>query len=599
LIKEGEDRGRMQIDKEVRAELREEKVMEHVRWLTEKTPRRLSGTGDDRKAAEYICDQMSKYGLEAQLLEFETFNSTPLHSELRVLDPVSLLVQSLPCGHIQSTPPEGMTTELVYVGPGAMEDYEGKDVIGKAVLVEVSYSPPTPEKARIAAMKGAAAMICSNWGEDQEALCNRALKAVWGTPTVHNFNEIPKIAGLSISRRAGEFLRKLSFENPSVKVLIKAESLNKWEKLTQPLAILRGRGGSESFLLVSGHLDAWEPGVTCNATGNGVMLELARVFSKYRNSLSRDIYFVFWNGHEIAEAAGSTWFVDHYWDLLRDHCIGYFNIDSPGMKGGVRYEAVASRELIGFVKTTLPEVLGEEPGVSDLRKIGDQSFLGIGVPSVSGRMALSPEDVRRNHGATLGWWNHTIEDTLDKVDCNNLKKDLAADATLILNWVNSEWLPYDFTTTAKTISQNLHHLHSHAGHLIELKSLAERADLLCSRISELNAMREQISSGNLTGNQKDDVNRTFMKLSRILTGPFQTNCSPYDQDSYGLTILSKPIPLLHPVLQLKETDRSKSESILLLTTLIKNRNRVSDALHQALEWVETTLNGYPKEDRIP
>lgn len=317
-----------QIKSEIVAELKETNVMDHIAWLTEKAPKRLSGTGDDRKAAEYICDQMSGYGLEAKLLEFETYNSTPLYSELKVLDPAGVVIQSLPCGHILSTLPEGITTGLVYAGAGGVEDYKGKDVKGKAVLVEVSYAPPTPEKARIAAMNGASAIICANWGEDQDVICMRALKAVWGTPTLQTIYDIPRLTGLSISRKAGEFLRKLCTENPRVRVWMRAESSNRWEKLVQPMAILRGEGKGDSFLLVSGHLDAWEPGVTCNATGNGVILELARVLSKYRHSLSRDIYFVFWNGHEIAEGAGSTWFVDHYWDCLRDGYIGYFNIDS-------------------------------------------------------------------------------------------------------------------------------------------------------------------------------------------------------------------------------------------------------------------------------
>ncbi len=580
----------MEIRNAVLAELREENVMGHIAWLTEKTPRRLSGTGDDRKAAQYICERMSEYGLETKLLEFETYNSTPLYSELKVLHPVGLLIQSLPCGHILSTLPEGLTTELVYVGPGAVEDYEGRDVRGKAVLVEVSYAPPTPEKARIAASKGASALICTNWGEDRDVICMRALKAVWGTPTLQNVSEIPRIAGLSISRKAGEFLRKLCTENSEVNILIRAEASNRWEKLVQPLAILRGKEKSESFLLVSGHLDAWEPGVTCNATGNGVLLELARAFSKYRNSLARDIYFVFWNGHEIAEAAGSAWFADHYWDLLRDQCIGYLNIDSPGMKGGVRYEAVASRELVGFVKRTVREVLDGDPVVSDLRKIGDQSFMGIGVPSVSGRMALSPESIKRNHGATLGWWNHTIEDTMDKVDSSNLKKDLAADAAIILGLVNSEVLPYDFSVAAEAIRENLCHLQNQRVHPIELESLVEQADRLCNRIQALNGAMEEIRSRSLNGDRRSEINRTLMRLSRILTSPFQTNCSPYEQDSYGLTVLSKPIPSLYPALSLKEMNPLERDYILLMTTLVKNRNRVSDALHLALEWTEATLD---------
>ena len=44
------------------------------------------------------------------------------------------------------------------------EDYIDKDPRGKIVLVEVSYAPATPEKARIAAEKGTIGIVCINWG---------------------------------------------------------------------------------------------------------------------------------------------------------------------------------------------------------------------------------------------------------------------------------------------------------------------------------------------------------------------------------------------------------------------------------------------------
>jgi hypothetical protein len=190
---------------DVLADLSTAEAMGHIRWLTRHTPRRWSGRGDDAKAARYVLDRMSDYGLETALLEFETYNSTPLRSRLRVVEPLDLLIDSLPCGHIVATLPEGITVDLVDVGPGGEADYHGRDVRGKAVLVAVSYAPPTPEKARIAAAKGAVAMVCSNWGEDgQEVICHRALKAVWGTPTLTSLQEIPRLVGVSVSRQAGE-----------------------------------------------------------------------------------------------------------------------------------------------------------------------------------------------------------------------------------------------------------------------------------------------------------------------------------------------------------------------------------------------------------
>ena len=173
--------------KEMIAALDVEKSVEHVRWLTENTPNRISGMGQDRKAAEYICQRMEEYGLETQLLSFEAYNSHPGVSKIKIVSPEEREITSIACCHIASTPLGGAEYEVVYLGSGGEEDYVGKDVEGKAVLVEVSYAPATPEKAMLASEHRAAAMICMNWGTaEHELICNRALKAVWGNPTPEN-----------------------------------------------------------------------------------------------------------------------------------------------------------------------------------------------------------------------------------------------------------------------------------------------------------------------------------------------------------------------------------------------------------------------------
>lgn len=564
-------------------ELDEKEAMKHVVWFTENTPKRISGMGDDRKAAEYINKKMTEYGLQTEILEFETYNSLPEYSDIKVLYPETVQIKSLPCCHIASTLPEGLKTELVYVGAGGEDDYTGKDVRGKVVLVEVSYAPATPEKARIAAGKGAIGMICMNWGGDEDVICMRALKTVWGNPTNETFKNIPQIAGLSITRKAGEYLRELCKKNERVEILFKVKSTRQWDKLVQPLAILEGKEEPEKFLLVSGHLDAWEPGVTCNATGDGVMLELARVLAKYKDHLKRSIYFVFWNGHEIAEAAGSTWFADHYWDQLRDHCIGYINIDSPGMKGAVQYAADASRELSDFAEEVIKSILKEDVKVKYLTKIGDQSFFGLGIPSIAGRMSFDEGYVEKTHGAFLGWWNHTVEDTLDKVDINNLKKDLLVNCAYIFEMLNSVMLPYDFAKTCLDIKEKLEMLNKESGGIIEFDSLIEKANILREYIRKLNMCKSAILSEANADEKLILLNTALLKLSRILTSPFYTYCDRYQQDSYGLSILSKPIPLLYPVVSLKQMDPSTLEYKLLYTKLVKDRNRVSDALNEAIE----------------
>lgn len=120
--------------------------------------------------------------------------------------------------------------------------------------------------------------------------------------------------------------------------------------------------------------------MTCNATGDGTIITLAEQLAKLKGKIKRSIYFVCWNGHEIAESAGSTWWVDKHWDDLQKNCIGGINIDSTGMLHAVQYECTASREVMDFTKAKIKEVLGEDTNVLPLNKFGDQSFFGIASP---------------------------------------------------------------------------------------------------------------------------------------------------------------------------------------------------------------------------
>ena len=144
---------------------------------------------------------------------------------------------------------------------GSYGAYKGLDVVGKMVLVEVSYAPPVPEKARIAYEMGAAGIMCMNWGNDEEVICHRGLKAVWGNPTESNVKNIPDLVGVGITRGAGLKLKDWFQEGKTVRVKVTAIADRTWSKVHQPKGILQGNGKRDEFVLVCSHLDAWKPGV--------------------------------------------------------------------------------------------------------------------------------------------------------------------------------------------------------------------------------------------------------------------------------------------------------------------------------------------------
>lgn len=559
--------------KDILGEISMDKMMDRVVYMTKNFPYRLAGSETEEKAAMYVCDVMKSYGMEVKNLEFNIYNSNPMQSKVEIIAPERYKIESLPCGHIRSTKPEGEDFEIIYVGDGSKEAYKGKDVKGKMVLVEVSYAPPVPEKAYIAMKNGASGIMCMNWGNDEEVICHRAIKSAWGNPTPESFKEIPDLVGVCVTRHAGLHLKELCQKREKVIARVVAIADRRWSKVHEPYGIIKGNGESDEIMLIASHLDAWEPGVTCNATGNATTLELCRVLSKHKNELKRDIHVLFWNGHEIAEAAGSTWFLDHNWDMLNKKCIAYMHIDSTGVALTKKLEIKISDELYSFARNNVKYIKDEDLRIMPLKKIGDQSFMGIGIPGVCQRISFTEEDMKKANGATLGWWNHTKEDSLDKCDPETLYKDTLIHAEFICNLVNSKILPYDFSKKFEQIESCLFPLAERYKEIIDLSDIITNfmdvKDLVLEIQSTKNTIRE---------NKIKDYNDFVKIISRHITNIFQTYASKYDQDRYGHSNLSEPVPLLADINMLSSCESDSLEYGLIETLVIRNKNRISDGL---------------------
>ena len=585
----------MKMRDKILKDISKEQMMKHVCWMAEEVPQRLSGSEEDRKQTAYVKEYLESCGLEVKVHEFDAYISFPISAKLEILSPKYREIQCTVFAQINSTPPEGIEAELIYTGSGGLEEYEGKDANGKITLVELSYAPPRPEKVRIATEKGAIGQIMVNWGlPEHDSLPLGTVKAIWGNPTVDNFHLMPSIPVIGIKRRDGEYLKELCDKGP-VKVRLNAQVIRKWGKIHEPVALLKGTTEPEKFVIVGGHFDAWGGGVTCNATGNAVKLELARVFAKNRDKVKRSILFAFWPGHETGIMEGSTWFVDHYWDDLVKNGIAYVNIDTQGMKGTSRYVGRSSNELIRFHNKLDQEVLANKiTEHAPLAKTGDQSFFGIGIPSFYGRSAHTREEIAKWNGATIGWWYHSDFDTVDKCDPQVLLEDAMINAAYVEYFCNEAIMPMEFITVAKVIQQRLVELQEDVKGRIDLSSLLTRArevealsEKLDTFVSKMKAETSPLSFHDI---RVQTVNNCLMGLSRALTHVISTATSKWDQDAYGLSILNYLLPPLYHLKDLGAMDPDSSEYKLLYTKLVRERNKVSDALREACDLLKESLS---------
>lgn len=583
-------------------ELSIDNVMKHTRYLADELPERYSGNVNEHKAAAYLEQALKAAGIPVTLHEFTGYTSLPVHSRLQILSPEKKEIPSVPFMNIPKTPPEGIEGELVDVRSGGEDDLQGKDIRGKIILAESSYSPARQEKIRLATARGAAGALVAHWGLEEPRLMVRGnAKAVWGNPTPETMHQMPRIPALGITKADLSMFRHLLSRGP-VRVNLTAEVDCGWKRLILPIGKIEGSGDDAvQFLILGGHYDAWGNGATDNANGNALVLEVARVLYKHRHRLNRGIWICFWSGHEAGTMAASSWLVDRFWDELRDHCLAYFNVDSPGMKGTERYTIYISPELAEFTAGVAREMVAEEPDVQRLARTGDQSFFGIGIPAMNARSMFAPAEVQKMANATLGWWNHgyPCHDTVDKVDPKVMAKDMRVIAATAYEICTRPVLPMTFVRMADEMISRLEELSASAGKELQLGPVKESAKNFGSQAQKLESIRKglegRIPKGETALSPEEEqkarrVNQLSLRLSRILTHVFASVAGRYGQDPYGMTNLRTRFPGLYYAPQLSKLNSLSDEYHLFLNGCLRERNRVSDALQDAIHAVEIVLS---------
>ncbi len=205
-----------------------------------------------------------------------------------------------PTMNAEATPPSGRQLEVIWLGTGAAADYLGRDVTGKAVIVQdfltpgvLNHSANYDQTVQRAYDKGAAAVgivygIADNY-------------AVWegtrGRP------------GFQIGWEDGKALRELLGQGQPVTLQYRIDSeMRAGLKSASVWGSLKGT--SDEDILVIAHLDAYFEGAIDNSSGLAVMMGLAEHFAKRPPSARRrTIRFLGSVGHHAGP--GTRWLHDN------------------------------------------------------------------------------------------------------------------------------------------------------------------------------------------------------------------------------------------------------------------------------------------------
>ncbi|MDR7521502.1 MAG: M28 family peptidase [Armatimonadota bacterium] len=157
------------------------------------------------------------------------------------------------------------------------------------------------------------------------------VSAVRGSPAPDDLSRLPRLPVVTVARAEGDRLREMARAG-GLRLRITAQVDTRWRKTPLLTGDLPG-AVEDTFVLVSGHLDAWHRGAMDNGTANATMLEVARLMARVRRY--RGIRFAFWSGHSHGRYSGSAWYADHFWHDLHTRCAVHINVDSTGGRGSV------------------------------------------------------------------------------------------------------------------------------------------------------------------------------------------------------------------------------------------------------------------------
>jgi len=130
-----------------------------------------------------------------------------------------------------------------------------------------------------------------------------------------------------------------------------------------------------------------------------------------------------------------------------------------------------------------------------------------------------------------------------------------------------------------------------AGEDFDLNREIKGARAYRQRVLKLRQLTDKLAKEKPSKKMKDilKANECLMQVSRILTPVVSHLKGNYGQDTYGLSALSNPIPVLEGVRDYVGFARGSEEHKLLMTRLMREKKRVYDALRDAVERIDRTL----------
>lgn len=390
---------------------------------------RIAGTDGDKRAIDYVTRTFKKSGLKVEFDEFQAVSFIENSTELRILSPEERLLKSRAMLYSVPTSPGGLKAEAVYVGFGRIQDYEGTDVKGKIAIIKKAPDKDTWwNEISIASKNGAEAVLMV----DSNPYIFTGTVETGLFANEKRFQEIvPRpIPFIGTTRDDGVHLLDLVRKNHVV-LGLKADLIIENRTTRNVRGLIEGRVKTKEKVMITAHRDsANTPGANDNGSGTAILLELSRILGKHKPK--RTIELVSFGAEEVYGQLGSSYYCKAHKQELKS------------VKALINVDMVA----VGAEIKIITEGHWPDKSIKTTPWINKQLYqtakeLGYRVEYGTCILGTSDEGRFIDAGVPCGWlWKpddpfyHTVEDTADKINPNDLKAVADIVGTTVLDLAN-------------------------------------------------------------------------------------------------------------------------------------------------------------------
>ena len=300
---------------------------------------RVSGTGEERRAAEILRGEAASFGVSAEFDPFSVEDADVLRAELEVLSPFHKKYEVTGFKRSADTPDEGLTAGFLYVEDAAealLQDARGKIVLTNDIR----------RNAYERIVKAGAAGVITWSGDFSDDPAHSDLNICKLRPMLTDaFGFLP-----AVNMRAADAIDLVRSGAETVRLTVKNRNVTRESR--NVVCTIPGTDRADEEILLGGHYDSvyFSTGVYDNAAGCVVLMELMRYFKA--NPPRRTLKFVFFGSEEQGLLGSKHYAASH--DLEKTVFMVNADVGGPVLGANKAY-LTCNQDGVAYVAALLNE----------------------------------------------------------------------------------------------------------------------------------------------------------------------------------------------------------------------------------------------------